>query len=244
VVYLEQAFPRPRYLFPLTFAVQTVIFSFSASNAITLSQYLFKINGHSPTPWEQKGVAVAGYTVGVLLLAFNTRWGYRLSNAIGVVKFFTLLFVAITGLVVLGGHTRVKDPHANFRDSFKGTGSQGGYGITNALVKIIFSYQGFENAFNVVNEVKRPVITIKRNATIALVVVAILYVLANVAYMAAVPKADLIAAKQTAASLFFQNVFGSSRASKGLNFLIALSAFGNIISVLIGQSRLIRECGR
>jgi hypothetical protein len=55
--------------------------------------------------------------------------------------------------VVLGGHTRVKDPHANFRDAFAGTSNQA-YGLTNALVKIIFSYAGYENAFNVVNEVK------------------------------------------------------------------------------------------
>lgn len=139
VVYLEQAFPRPRYFFPLTFAVQTVLLSFSASNAIVLSQYLFKVNGHTPTPWEQKGVAVAGYTVGLLSLAFSTKWGYRISNAIGAVKLLTLVFITITGLVVLGGHTRVKDPHANFRDPFEGTFAKGGYGVTNALVKIIFS---------------------------------------------------------------------------------------------------------
>lgn len=34
VVYLEQAFPRPIYFFPLAFAAQTVIFSFSSGNAI------------------------------------------------------------------------------------------------------------------------------------------------------------------------------------------------------------------
>jgi amino acid transporter len=153
-VYLEQAFPRPRYFFPLTFAVQTVILSFSASNAIVLAQYLFRINGAVPTPWQLKGTAVAGYTVAVLLLSFSTKWGYRISNAIGVVKVLTLIFVAITGLVVLGGHTRVQDPHANFRNAFEGSGSGGAYGITNALVRIIFSYAGYENAFNVVNEVR------------------------------------------------------------------------------------------
>jgi hypothetical protein len=51
-------------------------------------------------------------------------------------------------------------------------------------------------------------------------------------------------AEQIAASLFFKHVFGSSGAVKGLNFLIALSAFGNLLAVLIGQSRQIRECGR
>lgn len=34
VVYLEQAYPRPRYFFPVAFAVQTVILSFSSGNAI------------------------------------------------------------------------------------------------------------------------------------------------------------------------------------------------------------------
>lgn len=61
--------------------------------------------------------------------------------------------ISITGLVVLGGHTRVHDPHANFRDSFSGT-TGNGYGLSNALVKINFAYAGYNNAFNVVNEVK------------------------------------------------------------------------------------------
>lgn len=243
VVYLEQAFPRPRYLFPVTFAIQTVILSFSSSNAIVLAQYLFRINGHSPTPWELKGVAVAGYTVAVLLLAFHTRFSYHLSNAIGLVKLLTLIFVAITGLVVLGGHTSVHDPKANFRDSFHSESSTA-YGVTNALVKIIFSYAGYENAFNVVNEVRSPVRSIRNNGGLSLLIVAILYILANIAYFAAVPRKELEASKQIAASLLFKYVFGSSGAVKGLNFLIALSAFGNLIAVLIGQSRLIRECGR
>jgi len=242
VVYLEQAFPRPKYFFPLTFAVQTVVLSFSASNAIVLSEYLWRVNGHSPTSWEQKGVAIAGYSVAYLLVVFHTRGSLWLSNIIGSVKLTTLIFISITGLVVLGGHTRVKDPHANFRDAFKGSGSGGGYGATTALYDIIFSYAGFTNAFNVVNEVKKPVQTIKKSATFALLLVAILYILANVAYLAAVPKAALAAGKQTVASLFFEEVFGSN--VKGLNILIAISAFGNIIAVLIGQSRVIRECGR
>lgn len=187
VVYLEQAYPRPRYLFPVTFAVQTVALSFSSSNAIVLAQYLFRINGHKPEPWELKGVAIAGYTVAVLLLAFNTRLSYHLSNAIGIVKLLTLVFVAITGLVVLGGHTSVKNPTANFHNAFEGASSASAYGITNALVKIVFSYQGYENVFNVVNEVKNPVRSIRNSGAMSLLLVAVLYVLANIAYFAAVP---------------------------------------------------------
>lgn len=143
-----------------------------------LAQYLFRINGHNPTDWQLKGVAIAGYTAAVLckscatpngsqgtqiqrdvltcrdpaVVFFNTRFSYWFQNAVGIVKVLTLIFIAITGLVVLGGHTRVADPHANFRDTFEGKATP--YGLTNALVKIIFSYAGYENAFNVVNEVR------------------------------------------------------------------------------------------
>ncbi|KAJ4399532.1 hypothetical protein N0V91_009357 [Didymella pomorum] len=242
VAYLEQAYPRPKYFFPVIFAVQSVILSFSSSNAIVLAQYLFAINGATPSAWELKGVAVAGYTVAVLLLSFHTKYSYWLSNGIGMVKLLTLLFISITGLVVLGGHTRVSDPGVNFSQPFKGNITP--YGATTALYRIIFSYAGFENSFNVTNEIKNPIKTIKKNGFIALLLVTVLYILANVAYFAAVPRAELEKAEQIAASLFFKHVFGSSGAVKGLNFLIALSAFGNLLAVLIGQSRQIRECGR
>lgn len=62
--------------------------------------------------------------------------------------------------------------------------------------------------------------------------------------ISSVPKAELVKSKQIAASLLFSAVFGSRGATRGLSFLIALSAFGNLIAVLIGQSRMIRECAR
>ncbi|KAK2007908.1 high-affinity methionine permease [Colletotrichum eremochloae] len=242
VVYLEQAWPRPKWLFPTAFAFQSVALSFSSGNAIVLSQYLFRVAGADPSPWQLKGVAVAGFTVATLVVALNNTFAYRFSNGVGIVKLATLVFISITGLVVLGGHTSVREPHANFKDPFEGRATA--YGLTNALYRIIFSYSGYENAFNVVNEVKDPVRQIRKNGWISLSIVTVLYLMANIAYFAAVPKADLAAAEQIAASLFFKNVFGSSRAVRGLNFLIALSSFGNLLTVLIGSSRMLRECGR
>ena len=55
--------------------------------------------------------------------------------------------------MVLGRHTSIADPTANFRNSFAGTTSNGN-GIANALVKVNFAYSGYTNAFNVVNEIK------------------------------------------------------------------------------------------
>jgi amino acid transporter len=59
-----------------------------------------------------------------------------------------------------------------------------------------------------------------------------------------VPKEELESSKLTTAALFFSKVFGDSGAVRGLNFLIALASFGNMIAVIIGLSRRIREAGR
>ncbi|KAK5743835.1 hypothetical protein LTR17_002457 [Elasticomyces elasticus] len=241
-VYLEQAYPRPRYFFPLAFAVQTVVLSFSSGNSVVCANYLFAAGGRVATEWETKGLAIAVYSLAFLCVVFNTRFSYWASNGIGMVKLVTLVFISITGLVVLGGHTRVKDSHEHFRNAFEGEATV--YGCTNAMIKIIFAYAGYENAFNVVGEVQNPVKKIKNSGFAAVILVAILYMLANIAYFAAIPVADIKAGKTIAAGLLFTRVFGSSSSVKGLNFLIALSSFGNLVAVFLGTSRLIRECGR
>ncbi|KAF4613441.1 hypothetical protein D9613_007637 [Agrocybe pediades] len=243
VAYLEKAYPRPRFLMPTAFAVQSVLLSFSSSNAIVLAQYLLVAGGGEASPWNVRGLAVGVFTVIVIICILSTRWSLRLSNAIGVVKVITLLFIAVTGLVVLGGHTRVDNPHANFKNAFQGTTSNGN-GLATALVKVNFAYAGFENSFNVLNEVKNPVKTMKRFAPVSLSIVFVLYFLANIAYFAAIPKEAIINSKELTASLFFTAVFGNSKAVTAMSALVAVSSFGNLLAVVIGSSRIIRECGR
>lgn len=55
---------------------------------------------------------------------------------------------------MLGGNTKVENPTANFKDAWSGSSSATAYGLTTALYRIIFSYGGYNNAFNVANEVK------------------------------------------------------------------------------------------
>jgi hypothetical protein len=93
--------------------------------------------------------------------------------------------ISITGFVVLGGNvSAIPDPNANFRNAFEGT-TDNGNDLSTALVNIVFSYTGYANAFSVVNEVKKPVPTIKKYGFISVVLVAVLYMLCNVAYFAA-----------------------------------------------------------
>ncbi|OKP02400.1 High-affinity methionine permease [Penicillium subrubescens] len=190
VVYLEQAYLKPKYLFPTVFAMKHVIFSFASSNAIVFAQ------------------------------------------------------ISIAGLVVLGGHTRVADPMANWRDPWRGTEGASAYGATNAVIKLIFSYAGYQNAFSVANEIKNPVKKLRWSAPLSLIIVAILYILVNVAYFSAASREEILASKQIAASIFFQRVFGTTKAARALSVLIVISAFGNLIAVMVANSRMLRETGR
>ncbi|KAF3353391.1 hypothetical protein VdG1_08375 [Verticillium dahliae VDG1] len=244
VVYLEQAYPRPKHFFPVTFAVQSIILSFSSSNAIVLSRYLWRIIGRAPTDWEMKGVAVAAYTFAVICVIAHNKYSLWASNVIGALKIITLVFISITGLVILGGNVdRVPDPHRNFRNAFDGT-TQNGNDLANSLVSIVFSYSGYSNAFNLVNEIQNPIPTLRKNASISLGIVFVLYFLCNIAYFSAVSKAEFAASGEIAAATFFRTVFGKGSAEQALNFLVLLSSFGNLLVVLIGQSRSIREIGR
>lgn len=244
VVYLEQAYPRPRHFFPVAFAVQSVILSFSSSNAIVLSQYLWRIADREPTPWQMKGVAIAAYSLAVICVVAHNKYSLWAANVFGALKIITLIFITITGWVVLGGNvSRVQDPHANFRNAFEGT-TNNGNDLASALVSIVFSYKGYSNAFNVVNEIQNPVKQIKKYGFISVVLTAVLYFFCNIAYFAAVPKEVFAESSELAAGVFFTTVFGKGAAETALNLLILMSAFGNLLAVLIGQSRMIREIGR
>ncbi|KAH7170004.1 amino acid permease-domain-containing protein [Dactylonectria macrodidyma] len=245
VVYLEQQYPRPKHFFPVAFAVQSVILNFGSSNAIVLSNYIWAMTDKTPSEWQVRGVGIAAYTLAIIFAASHNRYSLIASNVIGAIKVVTLVFISIAGLVVLGGNVKhIPDPKANFRNAFQGE-TPNGNDLSGALVSIVFSYAGYNNAFNVVNEIKNPIPTLRKNTSIALIIVTILYMLCNIAYFAVVPKAEFAEANEIAASLFFNKLFKNSKsAANALNFFVALSAFGNLLAVLIGHSRAIREIGR
>ena len=84
-----------------------------------------------------------------------------------------------------------------------------------ALLRIIYSYKGWENANYVLGEIKNPKKTLTWAAPIAIGGTTVLYVLANVAYFAAISKEDLAGSEAIVAGVFFRNVFGDSAGAIG-----------------------------
>lgn len=181
-------------------------------------------------------------------------------NALGSIKVFILIFIVITGFVVLGGHVHsIPDPHASFRHSFVGS-SKSGYEYATALFKVLNSYTGsamphlnlqahdtnvhsWSNAAYVLNEVRRPVRTLKIAGPLGLGICGVLYLLANVAYFAAATPKQVSKSKNTVAAFFFGKVFGHA-AERALSVFVALSALGNVMTVTFAQSRVNQELAK
>ncbi|KAF2725396.1 methionine permease [Polychaeton citri CBS 116435] len=239
-VYLERTF-SPKLLVTCVYMFYCVFLQVSASNAITTSSYLLQAADVEATTWRMRGLAVgaAAFAVGVHIVW--PRLGRALQDLLSVVKLFTLFFIVCTGFAALAGHRRIPDPH-NFdvATSFKGT-SDSGYNIGTALLNAIFAYGGYDN---VLSEVKNPRRTLRIALPTSMALVTVLYVLANIAYFAAVPKEEFIHAKVTIASAMFKNVFGESAGTRALPALVAISALGHLLGIAFTVPRVIQELGK
>ncbi|KAL2827406.1 amino acid permease-domain-containing protein [Aspergillus cavernicola] len=239
--YLEYVYKKPRFLATAMFAAYAVLLGWAASNSVVFGQYILNAADVEVGRWNQRGIGLACITAAFLIHALAVKWGLLLQNVLGVIKLIIILFVIVSGWVALAGHTKIETPH-NFTNAFEGT-TGSGYGIVMALYNVIWSFIGYSNANYALSETRNPTRTLKIAAPIAIGSVGILYMLCNIAYFAAVPKEQFLSSGQIVAATFFGNMFGS-RAEKVMSVFVALSAFGNVLSVIFSQGRIVQELGR
>lgn len=246
VVYLEQSYPKPKYLVASTYAAVTVILSFLTSSAIAFGNYVLAAADYNATAWESRGVGVGVLAFVAILTVVSSKFSLRLSNAIGIVKLIFTIFIAITGLVVLGGHTRVKNPTKVFKNSWEGTTTNGN-NISGAILNVAFSYGGTQYLFNIAGEAppKKTLTIFKFTLPLLMGTIFILYLLVITAFYAGI--GDVEAIKKSGnkiSAVFFQNVFGDERGVAALDAFVAISAFGHLLAVFLSSTRAVRECGR
>jgi amino acid transporter len=144
-VYLEAAFRRPKLLATVFFAFQAIALGFTAAGCIVFASNMVVAANKKPTDWEERGIAIAVIVFVTLLHTFFPGAGVRTMNVVGLIKIFTLLFIIVTGWVILGGGVKsIPDPHASFRDAFKGSATSGNLYAT-ALFKVLNSYAGYHH---------------------------------------------------------------------------------------------------
>lgn len=226
-----------------------ILLGFSSGNSLAFGRYILYASGDtSPDGWPARGIAIACITFAVTIHSVLPVWGLRLANALGVFKVVILLLIVFAGFAAIAGRTLVPDPH-NFDGAFvvhtgDGWGGGGAYAYATALLNVVYSYKGWENANYVMSELKHPRKTLAIAAPLAVGGVTILYVLVNVAYFAAIPREDLAKSEVIVAGLFFRNVFGQSAAARSLPAFVALSNMGNVLAVSFAHARVNQELAK
>lgn len=236
--YLEFVYRKPKFLTTCLYTGYVILLGWAAGNSVIFGEYILHAAQVEVTRWNQRGIALACLTTAFLIHGTALKWGIRLQNFLGILKILVIVLIIVAPLANL---KKVRENNS-FNDSFKGT-TGSSYGIVTALYNIIWSYVGYSNANYALSETKNPTRTLKFAAPLALGSISILYMLANVSYFAGVSKQEMLESKRLVAASLFRNMYGH-KAERALSVFVALSAFGNVLSVIFSQGRLVQELGR
>ncbi|KAK9245247.1 amino acid permease-domain-containing protein [Lipomyces tetrasporus] len=243
--YLERVYRKPKYLMTCVFLGQMILLGFSAGNSLAFGRYvLFATGVDFPSERSSRIVAVLCITFVVLVHGTRPAIGTKLFNALGIFKVILLILVVLIGFVALLGWLPIDNP-GNFENAFENSGFGGGtYNYATALLRIVYSYRGWENANYVLSDIDNPRRTLAVAAPLAIGGVMVLYVLANVAYFAVIPKYEIAHSGVIVAGLFFRRVFGDSAGARMLPLFVALSNLGNVLVVAYAHARVNYEFGK
>ncbi|KAL5045548.1 amino acid permease-domain-containing protein [Aspergillus fruticulosus] len=176
-----------------------------------------------PRSGGEKVYLGAAYRRPKLLITVSTEWEER-GIAIAVISFIIFLHVFLPNCGVRGMNA---------------------IGVIRLVFLLFIVVIGWSNGAYVLNEIGNPVHTLKIAAPTGLGICGVLYLLANVAYYAAATPEEIANSGTTVTSYFMGMVSGkAAERAPGGSVLIAISAFGNVMTVTFAQARVNQELAK
>lgn len=213
----------------------SLIVGFAAPIALAcmaFSNYLFKM-----FPFLNPMVtAITVLTVITIVHAYDVRMGGA------VQRFFTLFkILIIAGLIVCGfvlpeRHQDVAASVSSF--SFDDVFSTG---FAVSLIWVYYSYSGWNASAYIANEIKNPQRTLPRSLWISTVIVTVLYILLNAAFLFSTP-VDAMTGQIEVGLIAAQHIFGVYGGNI-MGLLIALLLFSSISSMVFLGPRVSQVMG-
>jgi amino acid transporter len=200
----------------------------------TFAEYLLRVLGYDPsvaphTDWVHYIAAVAI----VLTATFNyvgLKWGSLVQNLTTLAKYGGLLFIIVLALAIglprTGGHYTPAVPDGSFHIA--------AFGL--ALVSVLWAFDGWADLSFVAGEVKDPRRTLPRAIIIGTLAVIVIYLLANLGYMAVMPVGEIRHSQLVAADVANRLV-----GLPGVVFVavtVMLSTFGTLNGTLLTSPRI------
>ncbi|KAG0707713.1 L-methionine transporter [Suillus ampliporus] len=245
--YLAYAYgPLVSYLFAWT-AISALKPGGNAVISLIFAEYLNRLIWHaardevSPDDipqWAIKLTAVAAVLIVVIICAATRNLGTRAAVVLTTVKIAALVFVIVLGMVqLIRGKASESFSQPLFDDS---SHSPSAYSL--ALYSGLWAFDGWDQANYVGGEMKNAGRNIPRAIHGSMVIVMILFLLANVSYFAVLDTVT-VGLSNTVAMDFGRAIFGPAG---GVVFavMVAISCFGALNGNTFTSARLICVAGR
>lgn len=242
--YLERVYRQPKHLLLTIFLFTAIFLSFSSSNSYAFGLYIQLGLGYQPN--ESLSRYIATFTV-LAICVLHSRFPHagRMSiNFFGAVKVVILLSIALCAPLIWLGFIDVPYRPNNFDRPFRNDGFGGSfYEVSIALLRVSYSYRGWETCNMVMGEVRNPAKTVARAGSLAILSITILYTLCSLSYFMVIPKEEIVDSGVIIAGVFFLKLFGETGATRLLPLSICLSNLGNILVVSYAMSRVVQNLG-
>jgi amino acid transporter len=202
--------------------------------SITFAEYFLRVLGYDPAvaPYDDWSHYVAAVAI-ALTSFFNyrgARTGALVQNATTIAKYGGLVFIValafVVGLPMTGGHFTPPAPPGSF--------AAGAFGL--ALVSVLWAFDGWADLSFIGGEVKDPRRTLPRALVLGTIAVIVIYLLANLAYLAVMPVEEIRRSPLVAADVA-QRLIGAP----GVVFVavtVMLSTFGTLNGSLLTAPRI------
>lgn len=229
--YISEAFgPLPAFLY-LWVALFVIVPTGNAITALTFAQYILKpfwLNCEPPFEVIRLIAAIITCLLTVIN-CYNVKWATRVQDVFTGTKLLALIVIIIAGLYSLSAFGS-----PNFEKPMSGSTTDPGY-IALAFYSGLFSYSGWNYLNFVTEELKEPYKNLPRAIWISMPTVTIIYVLANVAYVAVLSQDELLSSNAVAVT-FGEKMLGVM--SWIMSVSVACSTFGALNGAIFASSRL------
>jgi APA family basic amino acid/polyamine antiporter len=233
-VYLKEAFgPLPAFLYGWTFLV-VINTGGMAAVAVTFAHYSADLV-QLPVSAERP-IAIGVVLLLTVVNVLGIRAGATTQNIFTILKLIALAAVIVAGVAIGLG----------YRGAGAAPVTAGAPVVTGdlvriigvALVPILFAYGGWAHANNVGGEVRDPERTLPRAMLVGMAIVVVVYLLANVAYLAALGRDGLAVSRAPATDTLRRAVGPLGGTLVGLG--IAFSTFGFVNITILSAPRILQ----
>ena len=232
--YLILAFGPRRFgrLFSFLFLWQAIVLGpiSIAGGAVGFAQYANYLVPHLHHAGSVT-LAAAVCLVNTSILYRNIRSISYVSIGIAIIVIGTTVWIIISGLLHFHPATAFDFPPAAFHlnhSFFLGLGS--------ATLVAAYDYGGYYNVCLIGNEVSTPRKTIPRSILVSIMVVASIYLVMNISILGVVPWREAMHSQAIAAD-FMVRIYGKV-GGISITILILIAAFGSVLAILLGYSRI------